>query len=165
MPNPCRINPSVESSERQKVVFTAGRVDDWHIKGYDLLLQAWALIWKSFPDWTLKIAGQYSQNSFEHLDGIAKNCGCSNYEFLGYRRDVVECINSASVYCLSSRVEGLPMGLIEAMGAGCCCVAFNCITGPNEIIQDGYSGLLVEPENVEDLAKKLSLVMSDNDRR
>lgn len=161
MPNPCNIDMTNDNRIKDKVVFTAGRVDDWYVKGYDLLLRAWALIWSSFPDWTLKIAGQYSQKSFNYLKKIADSCGCANYEFLGYRKDVEVYMKTVSVYCLSSRVEGLPMGLIEAMNAGCCCVAYDCITGPNEIIQDGYSGILVEPENVEALSEALSKVMSN----
>ncbi len=57
------------------------------------------------------------------------------------------------------------MSLLEAMSVGCCCVAFDCETGPNEIIIDGKNGLLARAEDVNDLVEKLKWIMSDNDMR
>lgn len=165
MPNPCIINTLDTKNQRKKVVFTAGRVDDWNVKGYDLLLKAWSSVCKKFTDWTLQIAGSYSENTLQILNKIAQENGCSNYKFLGYKSNVEEYMSSSAVYCLSSRIEGLPMGLIEAMNAECCCVAFDCITGPNEIIRNGYNGFLAEAENVDDLSSKLAIVMSDDKLR
>ena len=165
MPNPCIINTLNPNYQRKKVVFTAGRVDSWQVKGYDLLLKAWSNICKDFNDWTLQIAGNYTESTFQILDKVAQDSKCTNYEFLGYINNVEDYMMSSAVYCLSSRIEGLPMGLIEAMNADCCCVAFDCITGPNEIIQDGYNGLLAEAENVDDLSGKLAMVMSDDNLR
>ncbi len=54
------------------------------------------------------------------------------------------------------------MALLEAMSSGCCCVAFDCETGPNEIITNRKNGLLVEPENVPQFASELRNVL-DND--
>lgn len=162
MPNPIDLGILEPVSDKKKVVLAVGEVNRWQIKGFDLLIRAWGAICTSFPEWELQIAGNYSDSARIFLDSIIDEVGAERIQFLGFRKDVKALMANSEVYCLSSRVEGLPMGLIEAMSLGCCCVAFNCVTGPNEIIKDGKSGLLAEAENYQELADKLRMVLSDS---
>ena len=166
MPNPIELAHSdiVSCSERKKTVLAVGTVSSWKIKGFDNLLRCWGKLCHSFPDWTLSIVGKGDDESIHYLETIISDCGCDNVAFLGFRKDVRDIMQSSAIFCLSSRFEGLPMVLIEAMEAGCCCVAFDCKTGPKEIIKKDC-GLLVVDQNIEDLANKLSLVMSDGSIR
>ena len=63
----------------------------------------------------------------------------------------------SSVFVLSSRWEGLPMVLLEAMACGLPCISFDCETGPRQLIKEGYNGYLVEANNIEQLSKKMNL--------
>ena len=65
------------------------------------------------------------------------------------------------LFVLSSRNEGYPNVLIEAMSAGCACIAFDCETGPSDIIKHGVNGMLVENGNIESLTKAIDLLSSD----
>ena len=70
MPNPLFLNPIKEIPPKEKTTLAAGRIDDWHYKGFDNLLQAWSKIQDSrskIQDWWLKIAGAGNQESFEYL--------------------------------------------------------------------------------------------------
>lgn len=165
LPNPCTPTSVNINQERRKVVFTAGRVREWEVKGYDNLIKAWSLICHKFPDWSLEIAGDYTESSLEKLNKIIRECNAINVRFLGFREDVNQLMATSEVYCLSSRVEGLPMSLLEAMSAGCCCVSFDCTTGPSDIIINGVNGLLVKDQDINDLAAKLELTMSDDNYR
>ncbi|MCI6861885.1 MAG: glycosyltransferase, partial [Prevotella sp.] len=80
-------------------------------------------------------------------------------------KDVNSKYEEASIYALSSRFEGFPMVLLEAASMSLPIVAFDCKTGPNEIIEDGKTGFLVEPENVEQFAEKLMILMKDDELR
>lgn len=166
MPNPVKLKHSnnVLSAEREKRVLAVGTVNSWKIKGFDNLLRCWGMLCHRFPEWTLCIAGAGNDESMQYLNTIIKDYDCKNVVFLGFRKDIREIMQTSAIFCLSSRFEGLPMVLIEAMEAGCCCVAFDCKTGPNEIIKKDC-GLLAEDQNIEDLANKLSLVMSDSELR
>ena len=161
MPNPVHIEPTDDFS-RQKIVLAAGRLDAWEVKGFDMLMQIWGKICKDKSDWTLQIAGTGSDDSLKYLESIAEKYNCVNVEFLGFRKDIHQILKRASVFVLTSRHEGSPMVLLEAMSSGCCCVAFDCETGPNEIITNNKNGLLVDAENVPQFVEKLKKVLEDD---
>ena len=71
----------------------------------------------------------------------------------------------ASVYALSSRFEGFPLVLVEAMSKGMACVAFDCPTGPADIIDDHRNGLLVPAKDVEGLTAALMEMVEDEELR
>lgn len=162
LPNPVPLVKENLSQNRRKVVFAAGRVNQWEIKGFDNLIKCWSVLCHEFPDWTLQIAGDGDEKSLSYLNGLIEDTGATNVEFLGFRKDVKDLMQTSEIFCLSSRVEGLPMALIEAMNAGCCCVSFDVKTGPREIIVNGKSGLIAEDQNNADLTDKLRMVMKDD---
>jgi glycosyltransferase involved in cell wall biosynthesis len=71
----------------------------------------------------------------------------------------------ASIYVLSSRFEGFPLVLIEAMSKGMACVAFDCPTGPADIVDDHRNGLLVPAKDVEGLTAALMEMVADEELR
>jgi glycosyltransferase involved in cell wall biosynthesis len=71
----------------------------------------------------------------------------------------------ASMFVLSSRHEGLPMVMVEAMSLGVPVVSFDCPTGPRDVIEDGRSGILVPADDVDALARAMLSVIEDPERR
>lgn len=164
MPNPLQ-NVDLLCRERKKQVLAVGVVDRWETKGFDLLIKAWGKISCNYPEWKLLIAGKGSEHSMEILKGLVRSNNCINVEFLGFRKDIAEIMQESSIFTLSSRFEGLPMALLEAMQAGCCCVSFDCETGPNEIIRNRETGLLVPAQNVDKLSEALESVIANKELR
>jgi glycosyltransferase involved in cell wall biosynthesis len=78
---------------------------------------------------------------------------------------VISLYKQASIYALSSRFEGMPLVLLEAMHMGLPMVAFDCEYGPSELISDGYNGILVENGRAEKLAEALLELMQNNEKR
>lgn len=104
MPNPLTFIPISKDSSKEKIVLAAGRVDDWHCKGFDILMQAWNKVAFKYPNWKLMLAGKGSEKTNHFLqsfltDSIAKK----NAVFLGYRKDMFGLYSKASIYALSSR--------------------------------------------------------------
>jgi glycosyltransferase involved in cell wall biosynthesis len=71
----------------------------------------------------------------------------------------------ANLFVLSSRYEGIPNVLLEALAAGCTCLATDCPTGPRELIEHGVNGLLVPAGSVESLATGLDQLMANPAQR
>lgn len=166
MPNPVEITKSTNRrNSRRKIVLAAGRLDGWRHKGFDNLIRIWKNLYCDFPDWSLQIAGNGNNEAFDYLQSLIDENGCRNIKLLGFRSDIGDLMKNSEIFVLSSRFEGLPMVLIEAMNAGCCCVSFDCMTGPNEIIRDGVSGILVKDQDLSEMTSKLRMVMADEDYR
>lgn len=138
-----------------KIVLAVGRLT--YQKGFDLLLQAWAIL-KTKPeaqDWILQIVGEGEDKPL--LDSLIHSLNLTDsVTIYSFSNQVSLYYQNASIYCMSSRFEGLGMVLIEAQSFGLPCVSFDCDIGPREIIEHGVSGYLVEPNNVVHLADNLS---------
>lgn len=164
MPNPLTVKATSASYERKKIILGVGRVGSPE-KGFDSMVKCWNLVYKKHPDWKLVITGKCEEQDIDYLCKFLDDGRDSQIEFLGFRTDVYDIMLQSEIFVLSSRYEGLPMGLMEAMSAGCCCVAFDVITGPSDIIRNNISGLLVENQNITALADALDRVITDDNLR
>lgn len=145
-----------------KTVVTVGRLT--HVKGYDLLIRAWAHVHARHPDWTLRIFGRGPRQ--EKLQASIDKRGLTGRVLLeGPAADVGTQLAAASVFVLSSRREGMPMVLLEAMSKGLPVVSYDCPTGPADLITDGHDGLLVKPEKIHAMADAICLLIEDEDLR
>ncbi|MFD2690243.1 glycosyltransferase [Streptomyces phyllanthi] len=162
MPNPLPFMPEVPSPRTEKAVVSVGRLSDE--KGVDMLLDAWAEVTTRHPDWTLRIYG-----SGEDEEILRKQCTALGLDdsvaWMGRTDDVPGALRAGSVFVQSSRGEGFPLVLLEAMATAVPCAAFDCAPGVREIIRDGEDGLLATPGNTGELARKLNLLMADKQLR
>jgi GalNAc-alpha-(1->4)-GalNAc-alpha-(1->3)-diNAcBac-PP-undecaprenol alpha-1,4-N-acetyl-D-galactosaminyltransferase len=148
---------------RDKIVLAVGSVERWHIKGFDNLLKIFSQVVSKHPEWKLKIAG--GGNS-EYLVELINSLNLSeNVELLGAVSNIRKLMQTASIFILTSRWEGLPMVLIEAMSQGMGCVAFDCFTGPRDILTNGEDGFLIEDQNNEKFVAQLIRLIEDEDLR
>ena len=145
-----------------KVLVAAGRLLSQ--KGFDMLLDAFALVSARHPDWQLRIfgSGPWQARLMAQIDRLGLT-GRAHLKGATTRLD--EELAAASIFVLSSRFEGLPMVLLEAMAAGLPPVAFDCPTGPGEVIENGASGLLVPPTDTAALAAGICALIEDPARR
>jgi glycosyltransferase involved in cell wall biosynthesis len=145
-----------------KVVLAAGRLTGQ--KGFDLLIRAWSRVADEHPDWRLRIHGRgQARAALKAL--IAELDLAGSVELRGGAHDLGARMREASVYALSSRFEGFPLVLLEAMGQGMAVVAFDCPTGPGDVIEDGRNGLLVPHKDVDALAASLLEMIEDDGLR
>lgn len=131
-------------------------------KGFDLLLDAWAQLEPQFPDWGLRIVGVGPSEA--DLRAQEARLGLGRVQWVGNTPHMEAEYLNAGVFCLSSRIEGLPMVLIESQACGVPGVAFDCPTGPAELLAPG-GGVLVENGNVGALAASLREVMASPHQR
>jgi glycosyltransferase involved in cell wall biosynthesis len=144
--------PLVESSVRRQEVLALGRLAPQ--KGFDLLIEAWSIARQSLPTWSLRIVGDGPMR--DELARQASSLGIeSSVTFAPFSENPFSLYSECGIFVLSSRFEGLPFVLIEAMTCGAACVSFDCPNGPREVIRSGVNGILVPAEGVNALANAL----------
>lgn len=145
-----------------RTVVTLGRLVPQ--KGHDFLIQAFAAIAGRFPEWSLVIFGEGAERPA--LERRLAEAGLTGRAHLpGTVGDVAGVLAQADLFVLSSRYEGFPVALLEAMAAGLPVVSFDCDSGPADIITPGEDGLLVPAENVPALADAMAGLMADESER
>ena len=135
-----------------------GRMDQY--KGFDVLIHAVKFAANHGVSLLLSIYGNGPERS--RLEKLAADLGMSDkVTFPGRTKDPSAALAAADIFVLSSRYEGFPNVLLEAMAVGTAVIAFDCPSGPGEIIENGVSGLLVPNGDVEGLSKAIVRVATD----
>lgn len=157
--NPCSFKGDKVSEYKNKVVLNVGRLTEQ--KGQDMLLKAWKLV--NRRDWKLKIVGDGELK--ELLMNQAKALDVFNsVEFINSTKNIEKIYIESDIFILSSRWEGLPMVLIEAMACGLPCISFDCETGPRQLISDKKNGFLVEPNDIKNLSDKIQCLIDNKEK-
>lgn len=146
------LSPGATSTVRRKEVLAMGRLS--REKGFDLLLQAWSVAMPQLPGWSLRIVGNGQMH--DELVLKAGSLGIeNNVTFAPFSDDPFSLYSECGIFVLSSRFEGLPFVLIEAMTCGAASISFDCPNGPREVIRNGVNGLLVPAGEVDALASAI----------
>lgn len=168
-PIPCNhpmINPASVLNKNHRLILAVGT--KLYQKGFDLLIDAFVDLALKHSDWRLVIIG-ISHSSSEGIILVehASKLRIKDQVVLpGRIGNVGDWYQRADLFVLSSRYEGMPNVLLEAMASGCACVSFDCDTGPRDIIEHGVNGSLVPSEDVEALRNEMNrLILNSNERR
>lgn len=147
----------------RKLLLAVGRLDPQ--KQFDRLLEAFARLATQHREWDLVILGEGPERECL-LDAIARLGLAGRVRLPGRVGNVGDWYARADLYVMSSRFEGFPNTLAEAMAHGCAAVSYDCDTGPRDIIRNGVDGLLVRlVGDVPALAEALDSLIGDEARR
>ena len=143
-------------------VVAAGRLG--RQKGFDMLLDAFAGARRRGAAGDLTILGEGPDRTA--LEAQAARLGiASAVRFTGFRENPFPYFAAADLFVLSSRYEGLPNVVLEAMACGCPVVAFDCPRGVREIVRTGRNGVLLPPEDVAGLEDALAHLLRASEER
>ncbi|WP_163997878.1 glycosyltransferase [Pyxidicoccus caerfyrddinensis] len=147
---------------QKPVVVGVGRLENQ--KAFDVLIRAHALQRAAGSDHHLLIVGDGSLAG--ELKALVKSLGVeSSVFFPGFVANPHALMRRAAVFAMSSRFEGLPMVMLEALALGCPVVSTDCPSGPAEVLEHGKHGLMVPMEDPQALANALDRVVGDADFR
>lgn len=165
MPNPNSFDSISEdvykhTFPQRKNILVCGRLDVWYIKGIDISIEVLSKISSQFPDVDLDIAGGGNDSSIKHLEKMAERLGIKErIHFLGQCDDIKKLMQNHQLFILSSRTEGFPMVLTEAMSQGLPCIAFERLA--SSIIVNGIDGFLVNDGDVVGMSESVSYMLSN----
>jgi GalNAc-alpha-(1->4)-GalNAc-alpha-(1->3)-diNAcBac-PP-undecaprenol alpha-1,4-N-acetyl-D-galactosaminyltransferase len=162
IPNPVPLPPVVSGAPAEKgidpCIVSLGRLTP--IKGFDVLLVAFAATQAHWPQWRLEIWGEGSER--ETLQKMAQDLGVADrVQFPGLTPQPFEVLRRADLFVLSSHAEGFPNALVEAMACGLPVICTRFGGAVDDILQDGMNGVLVPPGDPAALAEALARLMAD----
>lgn len=160
--NAVQYYPEEENPLLAKSVIYVGRAE--YEKAPDRLIEVWRLVAQRHPDWTLRMFCTGAM--LDELKAKVQEYGIEQQVlFMPPTKDMEHEYMTSSLCVLTSRYEGFPVVLQEAMGCGLPCVSFNCPSGPRYIISDGEDGFLVDDGDIAAFAEKVCLLMDDEELR
>lgn len=162
IPNAAFFNGEIGShAYKNKTIVSAGRFV-WE-KGFECLIDAFAVIHKEYPEYKLVLYGDgpFKQKYEEQIDKLHL---AEFVVFPGYTRDISGALKNEGIFVLPSRYEGIPNVLIEALLVGIPTISCDCTPGgPRFLTNNGERGIIVPVDDVERIVDSIKLLL--NDRR
>lgn len=153
-------NPDFE--KRRPYLLTVARLH--YIKGYDVLFRAVAELGAEFNPWRVRIIGEGDEKA--SLIRLAQDLGIeSKIDWLGVTHDLSRHFNEASIFAVSSRIEGMPNAMMEAMSYSLPVIITDGSPGPMELVVAEDNGLIVPSEDHFALAAAIKRLIHDPDSR
>ena len=163
--NPIKYSDTFKStSQREKNVLMVGRLIT--SKHQDKLIEMFAKV--ALPGWKLIIVGydHLKQHNMHRLEELARQLDVDQRVVFPGKKENVEAIyTSSSIFAFTSSSEGFPNAIGEAMSAGLPVVAFDCVAGPSEMIEDGHNGFLVPLFDYGQFEMRMATLMKDETLR
>jgi glycosyltransferase involved in cell wall biosynthesis len=155
--------PDPERPER--AIICVARLE--YVKGIDVLLHAWGRMISTSSEWRIPLKPRLRLVGIgrlrPQLERIAAELNIQDsVEFLGLRLDVVDLLQQSWGFVLPSRNEGMPNALLEAMACGLPCIATR-VSGSEDVIVDGFNGMLVESEQPVEMARALRSLIEETE--
>ena len=161
IPNIVFYNKEKSHDINSKRIISVGRLT--YQKGYDLLIEIWNKIEKEFPDWKLDIFGE-GEDKISLLNKI-NELKLNNIKINNFTKNIDIEYQKSAFYVMSSRFEGLPTVLIEALSFGLPVISFECPAGPKTIISQEVNGELVKNYDIEEFQNKMKKLMNSLELR
>lgn len=146
-------------------IITVGRIDALQ-KQTHILIQAFALLAATYPDWHLEIWGEIKKKAYyeELCQFVREHHLEKRIHFCGITQGVQNKLQAADIFAFPSAFEGFPLALTEAMGTGLPAVGFRSADAVKDLIVDGSNGVLCE-DGVASFSEGLERLMKDRELR
>lgn len=156
------INNAGSYNFSSKKIISVGRLT--YPKNFSMAIEVAHEVFRRFPDWQWDIFGEGEERSML-LKLISKYNLDKNVHLRGQVDNIYDQYQHYSFMVMTSRYEGFPMSLLEGMGNRLPLISFDIATGPNEIIQNGINGFLVEAGNKEKMIEVICNLIADQELR
>lgn len=144
--------------DKQNYILCVGRLASQ--KAFHYAIQVFAQVAEHFPELRLKIVGQGGLKDSLKSEAISNDVS-DKVDFEGFQGELIPYYRQARATLLTSLFEGFPNVLVESISLGTPVVAFDCPSGPREIVQNGVNGILADYLSVDDCSDKLAQLLQN----
>ena len=161
--DPCEYESlDCEYDASSKKIVTAGHF--FKTKGYDLAVEVAKIVLPKYKDWKWYFYGDGVE--LENVKNLVSEYNLENQiVFAGRTKNISEIYQDSAIYVMTSRLEGFGLVLLEAKCHSLPTIAFDCPSGPAEIIEDNISGFLIPPFDIKDMANKIDYLINNSSKR
>lgn len=152
-----------ECRDKDKNVVFVGRLLNEH-KGVDILLRIWKRVEDKFPDWKLIICGDGPDRDELYNDVLRLQLKRVDFQGFVTANVVEKILGQSSIFCMTSRLEGFGLVLVEAARLGCVPIAFDSYLAAKDIIDHGVNGILIKPFDEDKYADELMELMGNKNK-
>lgn len=153
------IDASKKNYLKENIITAMGRLNPQ--KGFDTLIKSFKKVVSEFPNYKLLIYGEGEER--EKLQSLINSLSLeNNVKLCGNDKDAIYTVAKSKIFVLSSRFEGMPNALIEAMATGTACISTDCDFGPRELIENNHNGILVPIDDEKVLAEKIIYLLKND---
>lgn len=150
-----------ELTQYKPFILAVGRLHDQ--KNFKLLIESFKNS-QAKNELNLLIVGEGQKR--EELQELVNRYGLEkNIYLVGQKDNIKDYYLQCEMFVLSSKYEGFPNVLVEALSNGCACISTDCPTGPSEIIRNNENGLLIQNEDIDDMTKSIDRLYSDENMK
>ena len=155
--NPNEMNAEI-SDLKNRVVLAVGRLTEQ--KQFDVLIDIWNMICRKNKEWKLKIIGEGPLRD-KLLEKIKEYKLDDSIILQDFKENMSEEYKNADILVMTSKYEGFGLVLVEAQSCGLPTIAFDCPTGPRNIINDGKDGYLIKNNDLNEFSIKLNYLINN----
>lgn len=153
------LDASKKNYLKENIITAMGRLNPQ--KGFDILIKSFKKVVSEFPNYKLLIYGEGEER--EKLQSLINSLSLeNNVKLCGNDKDAIYTVAKSKIFVLSSRFEGMPNALIEAMATGTACISTDCDFGPRELIENNHNGILVPIDDEKVLAEKIIYLLKND---
>ncbi len=162
IPNPITATYEKKSNCTAHTAIAIGRLTEQ--KDFSALIRIWKKVVERYPDWQLEIwgKGEMEMALRQQIEELRLK---DKVLLKGFTSETLQKMSLASMYLLSSKYEGLPLVMVEAMSVGLPAVSYMCPTGPKDILDDGKTGFLIPNGNEDAFVEKVCKLIEDEELR
>lgn len=162
IPNPVRFKSDTAAALDNKRIISVGRLS--YQKNYPSLLSAIRTVFLRYPEWKLDILGEGEERPM--LESLVEHYSLQDNVYLrGYQENVRDWMMDSSMFVMTSRFEGFPLVMVEAMSCGLPVVTYSYPCGPKDIITNDSDGFLVPEGDERSLAERICQLIEDDQGR
>lgn len=161
IPNPAKSYSNTYDASSKTILSVGHLLEN---KGYHRAVEMAKGLLTEHPNWQWIICGEGPERL--RLEQMIAESGLEGKVLLpGLVKDMGQMYRNAAMLVLTSDMEGLPMVLLEGKSYGLPLVAFDIMTGPSDIIDDGVNGFLIKPFDLKEMEDRIGLLMNDSELR